>query len=486
MPLHCLMSSTSHVFAEVSEFEAALVNDSVPASSFYNFFDSGDIRLVRVPARLDIMGGVADCSGSNVCEGTLRCGIALGIQNRSDQFIQLRRLGINHNDAAHDVSFHLEQLLNNGTLIELQDLKKIIAQIQPTAWSVYVLGCIYILLQEKILNNLQSGMNIGINSGFPLGAGIGASAALVVATLQAFNLQFGLNLPAEKIASLGQEVEKQIFNSPCGYKDLLTISLGQHNKLMHILCQPGEIRENIVVPEDYEFVGINSMLEAESDEAYNLWRMSSMMGQQIISRDLRNQNLLDKKQLLTNLCDLTPEDFENTYRNNLPEKISGSDFIKEYGKPEAEGLLVDPETIYPVRAATAHPIFENDRVIKFIELLKKAKDDTTDASMKQVGRLMLASHESYARNCNLSNEKIDFLVETIKEVGRKHHLFGAKITSRGAGGTVAFVGKKRHIGDALEEIVLKYREATGLTPQIFRGSSPGADEYGNRIYRFEK
>jgi hypothetical protein len=40
-----------------------------PASP--DFFNSGEVWVARVPARLDVMGGIADYSGANVCEAVL-------------------------------------------------------------------------------------------------------------------------------------------------------------------------------------------------------------------------------------------------------------------------------------------------------------------------------------------------------------------------------------------------------------------------------
>mmetsp|Transcript_21997 Transcript_21997/g.35647 ORF Transcript_21997/g.35647 Transcript_21997/m.35647 type:complete len:81 (+) Transcript_21997:30-272(+) len=54
-------------------------------------------------------------------------------------------------------------------------------------------------------------------------------------------------------------------------------------------------------------------------------------------------------------------------------------------------------------------------------------------------------------------------------------LFGAKITGGGSGGTVCVLGRSDGSGDAaVVEVCRAYRETTGRTPYLFRGSSPGA------------
>ena len=45
-----------------------------------------------MPARLDVMGGIADYSGSNVCEGVLGRGVLMGLQARTDRTVRIRTM----------------------------------------------------------------------------------------------------------------------------------------------------------------------------------------------------------------------------------------------------------------------------------------------------------------------------------------------------------------------------------------------------------
>ena len=51
-------------------------------------FGAGPIRIARAPGRLDVMGGIADYTGSLVCEGTLDRAAAVAIQGRNDRDVQ--------------------------------------------------------------------------------------------------------------------------------------------------------------------------------------------------------------------------------------------------------------------------------------------------------------------------------------------------------------------------------------------------------------
>lgn len=54
------------------------------------------------------------------------------------------------------------------------------------------------------------GIKLCIKSDIPVGSGLGSSAAVTIATIQALNLLFGCGLGAEDIATLGHSIEKKI------------------------------------------------------------------------------------------------------------------------------------------------------------------------------------------------------------------------------------------------------------------------------------
>ncbi|MGB3907966.1 MAG: mevalonate kinase [Methanomethylovorans sp.] len=54
------------------------------------------------------------------------------------------------------------------------------------------------------------GVKLRIDSDIPVGSGLGSSAAVTIATIQALNLLFGCNLGPEDIATLGHSIERKI------------------------------------------------------------------------------------------------------------------------------------------------------------------------------------------------------------------------------------------------------------------------------------
>ena len=77
---------------ELQEFERLLNKPNSDATGFASFFNSGEIWVTRVPARLDVMGGIADYSGANVCEAVLGRGVLLALQARTDRTLRIRTM----------------------------------------------------------------------------------------------------------------------------------------------------------------------------------------------------------------------------------------------------------------------------------------------------------------------------------------------------------------------------------------------------------
>src|SRR3954467_9585076 len=77
---------------ELVEFERLLHQPNSDPTGLASFFHSGEIWVARVPARLDVMGGIADYSGANVCEAVLGRGVLMGLQARTDRTLRIRTM----------------------------------------------------------------------------------------------------------------------------------------------------------------------------------------------------------------------------------------------------------------------------------------------------------------------------------------------------------------------------------------------------------
>jgi L-arabinokinase len=173
------------------------------------------------------------------------------------------------------------------------------------------------------------------------------------------------------------------------------------------------------------------------------------------------------------LANLTPGEWQQHYAERIPQTLRGDAFLEAYGGTTDRVTRVAPDVTYPVRAATAHPVYENFRVRTFRALLRQAEP----ACLELAGELMYQSHASYSA-CGLGCERTDQLVQLVRDAGYPRGLYGAKITGGGSGGTVAILGRA-DAEDAVREIADAYHRACGHRPHVFSGSSPGAGAFGH-------
>ncbi|MFQ5857294.1 MAG: galactokinase [Anaerolineae bacterium] len=453
------------------------------ASHFDDIFDAdADIYVTRAPARLDVMGGIADYSGSVVLEGTLDRAIVVGLQRRADRRLVVRSLGIEREGLVRQVELNLDSFFANGGLKPYADVRQELQRDPVRHWSAYVSGAFYVLMREGAAPAFRQGATIGLTSTIPLGAGISSSAALEVATMTAILVAFGLQLDGLELARLCQMVENHVVGAPCGIMDQVTSALGQAGQLLALRCQPHDILGQVTIPAGFRVLGIDSdVRHAVGGSRYTDTRVSAFMGHKIILHRLQAASA-DDDPTDGYLCRLSPEEYTRRFRDLLPLRISGRQFLDTYGPTVDPVTQVDPNKVYRVRSRTEHPIYENHRVQRFIECLEQAQIGESELSMREAGRLMYASHWSYGKRCGLGAPETDLLVRLVRERGPEEGLYGAKITGGGSGGTVAVLAADG-TDDVIQTIAQTYQGQTGLVPDLFLGTSPGALAYGYDFVR---
>ena len=461
------MTEHSHAMADVAEFKRFLRADP-SAAAFLGEQAAGPATLTRAPGRLDVMGGVADYSGSLVAEMTIAEAALVALAPRSDRVLRVWSRGIEAEGFTPQVSLSLDDFYSpndRSVLLSYDAVRSRLGHVPETRWAAYVLGCVYVLLAEGIVPDFPHGANLLLDSRVPLGAGVSSSAAIEVAAMSAFNAAFHLNLTGVTLARLSQIVENKVVGAPCGIMDQMTSVLGVPNSLLLILCQPHEVQGTQALPKGVKVYGINSNIKhSVGGTAYTRARVAAFMGRKILGVDY--------------LAQIEAGSSSTETAAEMPEMIVGADFLAEYGETGDLVTAIDPGMTYPLQAAVHHAIYESIDVKAFVSLLSPQRP--ADA-LYLAGDLMYESHRSYTR-IGLGCPETDLLVELGRAAGPSKGIYGAKITGGGSGGTVAFLTYGERSEQTVHEIAEAYRQQTGRTPQIFLGGqSPGAAAFGSEI-----
>jgi galactokinase len=457
-----------------------------------DFAPGKPIRVSRAPGRLDVMGGIADYTGSLVCEMPLDRAAAVALQPRDDRQVQVFSFNLYDEHKPFTFRIPIDGLVNHPVEMLRKEFRE-----PGRKWAAYLVGCLLVLHSELLIDLFapsQTGLNLALYSTVPLGAGVSSSAAIEVATMMNLVDHFGLRerLDPLRLAALCQRVENLIVGAPCGIMDQVTSCVGEADSLLRLVCQPHELLPAIQLPPGVRVLGINSNVKHEvGGGAYGRTRCAAFMGHRIILEKMRDMGRATGRELADDpmrgyLANLDPDDYKNLFRRSVPEVMRGREFLDRYGSTIDTVTTVEPDVEYQVQHATDHHVLEARRVRRFVEFLEAAR--TADgpertANLDRAAHLMYASHQSYTMDAMLGAPECDLLVQLVRERERAG-LYGAKITGGGSGGTVAILANASAQADeAIAQIMSEYERHTGNQPEAFLGSSPGAWYTGTAVVK---
>ncbi len=452
-------------------------------NGYADYFDAQQpLWLGRAPGRLDLMGGIADYSGSLVLELPLAVATWVAVQPTQDAQITVLSTGLEGNPGEPQVTLPLALLSNAQRPLEYAAAHTLLTADPVSSWAAYVVGVLIVLQREQGLQ-LERGLRLFIHSDVPTGKGVSSSAALEVATMQAVCNLYDLDIPGRTMALLCQKAENLVVGAPCGVMDQMTAACGEQNALLPLLCQPAELQPAVTLPEEVEVWGIDSGIRhAVTGADYGSVRIGAFMGYRMIAdlaglpaRPLTSGRVeIDDPIWHGYLANVTPSLWETAYCEHIPEWTSGGAFLAKYEGFTDPVTHIDPLQSYSIRQPTAHPIYEHHRVRLFRSLLAHPVID--EEQLILLGELMYQSHASYSA-CRLGSAGTDRLVELVRQAGPAVHLYGAKITGGGSGGTIAVL-TRRGAREQVERVAARYAQETGHEVLILGKSSPGAVAWG--------
>ncbi|MDD4017587.1 MAG: galactokinase [Kiritimatiellae bacterium] len=280
-------------------------------------------------------------------------------------------------------------------------------------WQNYVKGTFAGLTAVKAVPCGFDGMFLG---NIPLGSGLSSSAALEMCAGLALGKLYGIGVDTVTLAKIGQKAEHVYAGCKCGLLDQISSLAGQAGKLVKTDFR-SLVYETVEMGGDACFLMCNTHAKhALVDGAYNSRREACEQAAAHFASVLRHP--------VHALRDVSMAEWV-LYKRGLPETVANR---------------------------AAHPIGEDERVLKGAELLAAG-------DLAGFGALMFDSHESSRVLFENSCEELDAVVDAAKKIPG---VMGARISGGGFGGSAVVLVHPRDAETAAAALANAYAARFGV------------------------
>jgi galactokinase len=124
---------------------------------------------------------------------------------------------------------------------------------------------------------------------------------------------------------------------------------------------------------------------------------------------------------------------------------------------EADLKLYGGDLSEVIYRRSRHVITENARVLQAAAALEKG-------DLVAFGQLMNSSHRSLRDDYEVSCKELDLMVELAQQV---QGVYGARMTGGGFGGSTVNLIAAENVDEFKEAVARGYKDASGLTPEIY-------------------
>ena len=363
------------------------------------FGAGGKVHVIRAPGRVNLIGEHTDYNDGFVFPMAIEPQVLLACRSRDDGEVRLGSSAF----PGEIVSFSVQAKIAPG---------------EP-AWANYSRGVAAEMLAAGIP---LTGMEALIDNTLPVGGGLSSSAAIEVATAQAFLTLAGLKMDPARVALLCQKAEHEYAGVPVGIMDQTIVAMGRANHAMLLDCR--DLSKKFVPIDDRELrvVIVNSMVKHElTGGEYAKRRRECEEGVAFFRRETPSVRALR---------DVTPRQLESA-RQHLP---------------------------HVVYTRCRHVITENARTTEAAAALGRR-------DYERAGELMRESHRSLRDDYEVSVPELDLLVEEAMKV---KGVYGSRMTGGGFGGCTVSLVQPRAVDALVEHVRRAYRQSPfGKTPDVY-------------------
>jgi galactokinase len=236
-------------------------------------------------------------------------------------------------------------------------------------------------------------VRVAVTSDVPIGAGLGASAALTVAAAKALAALAGAPLTGRQIAGVAFRAEQEHVGVRCGVMDQTIAALAKAHHALLLECASLDVRQ---IPFGARLLLVDTGVRHDV-----------------------NQDRLSERRAE---CDAAVK----RLRVELPELVWLASWPAEWLARLKKALRE------PLRARAVHVVSETARTRFAAQLLRQKR-------LTRFGELLYESHESCRRLYVCSSPELDTIVAAAKRAGA----LGARLTGPGWGGAVVVLLAER-------------------------------------------
>jgi len=369
------------------------------------FGDNGEaLRVFSSPGRVNLIGEHTDYNGGYVFPAALTLSSTVVARPRKDRQINL---------IATDLG-----IMVSASLDELEKHKDI-------KWGNYQLG---------VADELQKagyklvGCDMLFHDTVPLGSGLSSSAAIEVVTAitlvtlgnEAHGVNSGIDMV--EMAKISQTAEHNYVGVNCGIMDQFASAMGKANHAIFLDCKDLRFEHVPLDLKGYRIVISNTKKKRSLGAVkYNERRSECEAGLEILKKAIPG---------ISCLGEVSAEQFEKN-----------------------KHLITDEV----VRKRVEHVIYEDDRVLKSVEALKKG-------DLHSFGRYMIESHNSLRDLYEVTGLELDTLVEEALKIDG---VIGSRMTGAGFGGCTVSIVREDAVDRFIENVGSAYTQKTGITAEFY-------------------
>jgi galactokinase len=196
---------------------------------------SGDVRYVRAPGRVNLIGDHTDYQGGWCLPIAIDRDVLVGFRVRTDGRVRVRSLDLD-------------------TSVELPTATEVAVWARPVAATLA-------LVRDRV-GAAGPGFDAAITSTVPIGSGLSSSAAFEVALVLVAAFVAGIALHPTEVALAAQEIELRASGVPCGVMDQLASVAGRRDHALLLDCRSLEITP-VRLPADVGVLVVHSGTERQ-------------------------------------------------------------------------------------------------------------------------------------------------------------------------------------------------------------------------------